>query len=94
MRTTPEHLRSLQVRIETIAENESRPGETGVTLDETLAALTASGRRRVKTLLDDIHAATHDPHKRKAADLIRKRAARVWCGEGVSSFVRVPAPDD
>jgi hypothetical protein len=79
MRTTPEHLRSIQIRIETIAENESHPGETGLTLDETLAALTELGRRRVKMLLDDIHAASHDPHERTAADLIRRRAARVWC---------------
>ena len=92
MRTTPEHLRSIQIRIETIAENASRPGKTGVTLDETLPALTEPGRRRVKMLLDHIHAASHDPHKRKAADLVRRRAAGLWWEDGV--VARVPAPDD
>jgi hypothetical protein len=92
MRTTPEHLRSIQIRIETIAESESRPGETGVTLDETLAALTEPGRRRVNMLLDHIHEASHDPHKRKAVDLIRRRAARVWCENGVSCLLFVCLP--
>jgi ribosomal protein S15P/S13E len=82
--TVPEHIRSIQIRIETIAETESHPGETGVTLEESLAALTEPGRRRVKMLLDHLHAASHDLHERKAADLIRRRAARVWYGEGVS----------
>jgi hypothetical protein len=82
--TVPEHIRSIQIRIETIAETESHPGETGVTLEETLAALTEPGRRRVKMLLDHIHAASLDLHGRKAADLIRRRAARAWYGEGVS----------
>jgi Trm5-related predicted tRNA methylase len=31
-------LRPVPIRIETIAETESRPGETGVTLEEALAA--------------------------------------------------------
>jgi hypothetical protein len=47
MTTVAQHIRSIQVRIETIAEKESHPGETGASLDETLAALTEAGRRRV-----------------------------------------------
>ena len=86
MTTVPEHIRSIQIRIETIAKADSHPGETGVTLEETLAALTEPGRRRVKMLLDHIHADSHDPHERKAADLIRRRAARAWYGQGVSFF--------
>ena len=77
MTTLPEHLRRIQVRIETIAETESHPGETGVSLDETLAALREAGRRRVMMLLDHIRTASHDPQERDAADLIRRRAARV-----------------
>ena len=84
MTTVPEHIRSIQIRIETIAETESRPGETGVTLEKTLAALTEPGRRRVKMLLDHINATSHDAQERKAADLIRRRAARAWYGECVS----------
>ena len=84
MTTVPEYIRSIQIRIETIAETESHPGETGVTLEETLAALTNPGRRRVKMLLDHVQGASRDAHERKAADLIRRRAARAWYGEGVS----------
>ena len=78
------HLRAIQVRIETIAETESNPGETGISLEETLAALTEPGRSRVKILLDHIHAAARDPQERTAADLIRRRAAEAWYGEVVS----------
>jgi hypothetical protein len=78
--TVPEHIRSIQIRIETIAETESRPGETGVTLEKTLAALTEPGRRRVKMLLDHINATSHDAQERKAADLIRRRAHEFGTG--------------
>jgi hypothetical protein len=37
------HLARLQVRIETIAENHSLPGQTGLSLQDTLVALTFSG---------------------------------------------------
>jgi hypothetical protein len=79
-----ERIRAIQVRIETIAETESRPGQTGVSLEETLAALTEPGRRRVTMLLDHIRVASLDVHERKAADVIRRRAVRVWYGESVA----------
>ena len=84
MNTVAQHIRSIQVRIETIAEKESRPGETGLSLDETLAGLTEAGRRRVMMLLDRIRAFSDDPNERTAADHIRKRAARAWYGASVS----------
>ena len=84
MTTVPECLRQIQVRIETIAETESHPGQTGVSLEETLAALTAPGRRRVMMLLDRIRAVSNDPNERSAADIMRRRAARVWYGESVA----------
>ena len=84
MTTVTDPLRAIQVRIETIAETESHPGETGISLEETLAALTGPGRRRVKMLLDHIHATSRDPLERKAADLIRRRAAEAWSAGEVS----------
>ena len=87
MTTVAECLRLIQVRIETIAETES-PGETGVSLDETLAALTEPGRRRVMMLLDRIRAVSTDPNEQTAADIMRRRAARAWYGESVT-FARV-----
>jgi hypothetical protein len=84
MTTVLECLRQIQVRIETIAETESRSGETGVSLEETLAALTEPGRRRVMMLLDRIRAVSNDPNERSAADIMRRRAARVWYGEFIT----------
>ena len=84
MNTVAQHIRFIQGRIETIAEKESRPGETGVSLDKTLAALTEAGRRRVMMLLDRIRAFSDDPNERAAADHLRKRAARAWYGPSVS----------
>src|SRR5215211_6014409 len=56
MTTVAQHIRFIQIRIETIADKESLPGETGMSLDETLAALTEAGCRRVAMLLDRIRA--------------------------------------
>ena len=83
MTTVAQHVRSIQVRIESIAEKESVPRETGVSLDETLVALTEAGRRRVTMLLDRIRAFSEDPHERTAAEHIRRRAATVWYGPSV-----------
>ena len=55
---------------------ESRRVETGLSLDETLAALTQAGRRRVMVLL--YRAFSEDPNEPSAADLIRRRAVRAW----------------
>jgi hypothetical protein len=84
MTTVAQHIRSIQIRIETIAEKESLPGETGESLDETLAALTEAGRRRVRMLLDRIRAFSEDPNERTAAGHIRRRAARAWYGPSVT----------
>jgi len=84
MTTVAEHIRFIQIRIETIAEKESLPGETVMSLDETLAALTEAGRRRVAMLLDRIRAFSEDPNERTAAEQIRRRAARAWYGPSVS----------
>src|SRR5215213_4345891 len=84
MITVAQHIRFIQVRIETIAEKESLSDGTGLSLDETLAALTEAGRRRVTMLLDRIRAFSEDPNERTAADHIRRRAARAWYGPSVS----------
>ena len=42
----PREIVRLQVRIETIAEQHSRPGKSGLGLDETLAGLDLTGRRQ------------------------------------------------
>jgi hypothetical protein len=76
-----ERIRAIQVRIESIAETESLPGETGVSLDETLAALTQAGRRRVAMMLNYICVASRDPYERKAAEFVRMRAAHTWTEE-------------
>ncbi len=70
-----EHLVRLQVRIETIAENASEPGKTGLNL---------VGRRRVTMLLEMIKAFSDDPTEKAAAEHIRLRAARAWYGPSVS----------
>jgi hypothetical protein len=74
------HIIRLQVRIETVAENESVPGPAGLTLEDTLAALTTKGRRRVVMLLERIQIFSEDPEERAAADYIRKIADRAWSG--------------
>ena len=91
-----EHVRSIQVRVESIAEKGSRPGETGVSLDETLASPTEAGCRRGTMLLDRIRAFSEDPNERTAAEMIRRRAARAWYGASVSFAVNTfctPAAD-
>jgi hypothetical protein len=72
------YLVRLQVRIETIAENDSVPGETGLSLQETLAALTERGRRRVTMLLEHVRAFSADPDERAAADRIGQVAEKAW----------------
>ena len=72
------HLVRLQVRIETIAENHSVPGETGLSLEDTLAALTARGRRRVTMLLEHARTFSTDPDEQAAAGHIRQLAELVW----------------
>lgn len=72
------HLVRLQVRIETVAENCSIPGETGLSLEETLAALTERGRHRVTMLLDHVRAFSTNPEEITAADHIRHLAERAW----------------
>ena len=72
------HLVRLQVRIETIAENDSVPGETGLSLKDTLAALTARGRRRVTMLLEHARAFSTDPDEQAAAGHIRQLAEHIW----------------
>jgi hypothetical protein len=74
------HIRRLQVRIETIAENESVPGPTGLSLEDTLTALTLQGRRRVLMLLERVQVSSEDADERAAAEHIRQMAEDVWSG--------------
>jgi hypothetical protein len=74
------HIVRLQVRIETIAENESVPGPTGLTLPETLAALTEKGRRRVLMLLERVQVFSDNADERAAAEHIRRLAETAWSG--------------
>jgi hypothetical protein len=72
------HLVRLQARIETIAENHSVPGATGLSLEDTLAALTPEGRSHVVRLLERAHAVSDDPGEQAAATHIRQLAERTW----------------
>ena len=72
------HLVRLQARIETIAENHSVPGATGLSLEDTLAALTPEGRSHVVRLLERAHAVSDDPAEQAAAAHIRQLAERTW----------------
>jgi hypothetical protein len=74
------HIVRLQVRIETIAENESLPGPTGLSLEETLAALTSKGRRRVLMLLERVQAFSEEADERAAAEHIKRLAEYAWSG--------------
>jgi hypothetical protein len=82
--SVPHHLVRLQARIETIAENASRPGPAGLNLDDTLAALEPMGRRRVLMMLEMIRAFSEDEDEKAAAEHIRMRAARAWYGSSVT----------
>ena len=67
----------LQVRIETLAENHSVPGLTGLRLEDTLTALTSEGRLRVTKLLERARA-FDDPATQAAAAHIMRLAERKW----------------
>ncbi|WP_156312747.1 hypothetical protein [Microvirga massiliensis] len=82
--TVARHILRLQLRIEGIAETASVRGKAGVNLDDRLAALDLTGRRRVTMLLELIKAFSNDPDEQAAADHIRMRAARAWYGPSVS----------
>lgn len=90
--TIVRHLIHLQARIEGIAETASVRGQAGVSLDETLAALDLTGRRRVAMLLELVKAFSNDQDERVAADHIRMRAACAWYGPPVS-FSKDPVED-
>ena len=72
------HLVRLQVRIETIAENHSVEGRTGLSLEDTLSALTLKGRSYVAMLLERTRAFSDDPDEQAAAHHIRQLAERTW----------------
>jgi hypothetical protein len=72
------HIVLLQVRIETIAENHSVEGRTGLSLEDTLAALTLKGRSYVAMLLERTRAFSDDPDEQAAAHHIRQLAERTW----------------
>jgi hypothetical protein len=78
------HLARLQARIETVAENNSRPGPAGLGLEDTLAGLDLIGRRRVKMMLEMIEAFSDEADEKAAAQHIRVRAVRAWYGSTVS----------
>jgi hypothetical protein len=80
----PREIVRLQVRIETIAEQHSRPGKSGLGLDETLAGLDLTGRRHVRMILEGIRAFSDNPDEKAAAEHIQRRAARAWYGPTVS----------
>jgi hypothetical protein len=85
--SVPREIIRLQVRIETIAEQHSRPGTSGVGLDEILAGLDLTGRRHVRMILEGIRAFSDDPDEKAAAEHIQQRAARAWYGPTVSFSV-------
>ena len=82
--SVPHQIIRLQVRIETVAENHSVPGSTGLSLHDTLAGLDLIGRRRVTMMLEMIKAFSNESDEKAAADYIQMRAARAWYGSSVS----------
>jgi hypothetical protein len=82
--SVPHAIVRLQVRIETIAEQHSQPGRSGVSLDEILAGLDQTGRRHVRMILEGIRAFSDDPDEKAAAEHVQRRAARAWYGATVS----------
>jgi hypothetical protein len=74
------HLHRLQVRIETIAEDESVSGPTGLSLEETLASLTFAGRHRVQKLLEQVQTASTVADEKAAAEHLLRLAQRAWSG--------------
>ncbi len=54
------------------------PGQAGLSLEDTLAALTPSGRRNVLMLLERLRAFADDPDERAAAEHIRELAETAW----------------
>jgi hypothetical protein len=72
------HVVRLQVRIETIAENHSVPGQTGVSLTDTLSALTPRGRSLVRMLLERVRAFSDRPDELAAAAHILAIAEQTW----------------
>jgi hypothetical protein len=82
--SVPHHVIRLQVRIETIAENHSVSGSSGLSLHDTLAGLDLVGRRRVTMMLEMIKAFSEDPDEQAAADHIQMRAAQAWYRASVS----------
>ena len=80
----PREIFRLQVWIETIAEQHSRPGKSGLGLDETLAGLDQTGRRHLRMTLEAIRAFSDDPDEKAAAEHIQRRAAQAWYGPTIS----------
>jgi hypothetical protein len=80
----PHAIVRLQVRIETIVEQHSRLGKSGVGLDEILAGLDLTGRRHVRMILEGIRAFSDNPDEKAAAEHIQWRAARAWYGPTIS----------
>jgi hypothetical protein len=76
----PREIIRLQVRIETIAEQHSRPGKSRLGLDETLAGPDQTGRRHVRMILEAIRAFSDNPDEKAAAEHIQRQAARAWYG--------------
>ena len=62
--TIARHLARLHVLIETIAEHNSVRDSAGLSLEDTLSALTPTGRDRVAMLLEKVRAFSNDPDER------------------------------
>lgn len=77
------HLDRLQARIETLAENHSVPGMTGLSLEDTLTALTPQGRSKVAMWLERLRAESADPDEQAAAAHITRLAHRTWARRAV-----------
>ncbi len=70
-------------------------GRTGLSLEDTLAALTPKGRSYVTRLLERTRAFSDDPDEQAAAHQIRQLAERTWSHRAARDRrLRATAPEE
>jgi hypothetical protein len=75
------YLTVLQSRIDEIADQAGVTGPARLSIDETLASLPKSARRRLFMFLESLRAFSPDQAQRAAAEAVQERAALAWGDE-------------
>jgi hypothetical protein len=75
------YLTVLQNRIDEIADQAGITGAARLSIDETLASLPKSARRRLFMLLESLRAFSPDQAQRAAAEAVQERAVLAWGDE-------------